>query len=132
MTRIRKRTSERLKESQNTTAFLTTFNEVDMSYIMDFRKKHKEEVLEKHGLKMGFMGPVARASTVALQKIPAVNASIENEETIVYRDYIDLSVAVATPKGLVTPVLRNIESMSIIEIEQGIAALGKKVSNISF
>lgn len=103
-----------------------------MSYIVDFRKKHKEEVLEKHGLKMGFMGPVARASALALQKIPAVNASIENEDTIVYRDYIDLSVAVATPKGLVTPVLRNIESMNIIEIEQGIAALGKKVRNISF
>ena len=82
MTRIRKRTSKRLKGLQNATAFLITFNEVDMSCIMDFRKKHKKEILEQHGVKMGFMGPVARVSALALHKIPAINASIENEDTI--------------------------------------------------
>ncbi|CAG8181303.1 unnamed protein product [Penicillium olsonii] len=125
MTRIRKRTAQRLKESQNTAAFLTTFNEVDMSRLLDFRKKNKEAVLEKHGVKLGMMGSMARASVLALKEIPAANASIENDD-IVYRDYIDLSVAASIPKGLVTPVLRNIESMSILQIEQGIAELVKK------
>ncbi|KAE8142652.1 hypothetical protein BDV38DRAFT_235384 [Aspergillus pseudotamarii] len=126
MSRMRLRTAERLKESQNTAAFLTTFNEVDMSKVMAFRSQNKDDVLQKHGVKLGFMGPVARASALALREIPAINASIENDDTIVFRDYIDLSVAVATPKGLVTPVLRNMESRSIVEIEQGIAELGKK------
>ncbi|KNG85136.1 putative dihydrolipoamide acetyltransferase component of pyruvate dehydrogenase [Aspergillus nomiae NRRL 13137] len=125
MSRMRLRTAERLKESQNTTAFLTTFNEVDMSKVIEFRSQNKEGVLQKHGVKLGFMGPVARASALALREIPAINASIENDDTIVFRDYIDLSVAVATPRGLVTPVLRNMESRSIVEIEQGIAELGK-------
>ena len=128
MSRMRLRTAERLKESQNTTAFLTTFNEVDMSKVIEFRSQNKEGVLQKHGVKLGFMGPVARASALALREIPAINASIENDDTIVFRDYIDLSVAVATPRGLVTPVLRNMESRSIMEIEQGIAELGKKVN----
>ncbi|KAE8308138.1 hypothetical protein BDV41DRAFT_515722 [Aspergillus transmontanensis] len=126
MSRMRLRTAERLKESQNTAAFLTTFNEVDMSKIMAFRSQNKDDVLQKHGVKLGFMGPVARASALALREIPAINASIENDDTIVFRDYIDLSVAVATPNGLVTPVLRNMERRSIVEIEQGIAELGKK------
>ncbi|CAG8361083.1 unnamed protein product [Penicillium salamii] len=126
MTRIRKRTAQRLKESQNTAAFLTTFNEVDMSSLLDFRKKNKEAVLEKHGVKLGLMGSMARASALALKEVPAVNASIENDDTIVYRNYVDLSVAASIPKGLVTPVLRNIESMSILQIEQGIAQLVKK------
>ncbi|CAI7569586.1 unnamed protein product [Penicillium bialowiezense] len=126
MTRIRKRTAQRLKESQNTAAFLTTFNEVDMTRLMEFRKNNKEEVLEKHGVKLGMMGSMARASVLALKEIPAVNASIENDDTIVYRNYVDLSVAASIPKGLVTPVLRNIESMSILQIEKGIAELVKK------
>ncbi|OJJ73086.1 hypothetical protein ASPBRDRAFT_122303 [Aspergillus brasiliensis CBS 101740] len=126
MTRMRLRTAERLKQSQNTAAFLTTFNEVDMSKVMDFRAQNKDDVLQKHGVKLGFMGPVARASALALKQIPTINASIENDDTIVFRDYIDLSVAVATPKGLVTPVLRNMERLSIVGIERGIADLGKK------
>ncbi|GLA67424.1 hypothetical protein AtubIFM54640_010743 [Aspergillus tubingensis] len=126
MTRMRLRTAERLKQSQNTAAFLTTFNEVDMSKVMEFRAQNKDDVLQKHGVKLGFMGPVARASALALKEIPAINASIENDDTIVFRDYIDLSVAVATPKGLVTPVLRNMESLSVVGIEKGIAELGKK------
>ncbi|EYE93063.1 dihydrolipoamide succinyltransferase [Aspergillus ruber CBS 135680] len=126
MIRMRLRTAERLKESQNTTAFLTTFNEVDMSQVIAMRKQYKDEVLDKQGVKLGFMGPVARASAMALNQIPAVNAAIENDDTIVFRDYVDLSIAVATPKGLVTPVLRNIERKSVVGIEQGIAELGKK------
>lgn len=127
MARMRLRTAERLKQSQNTAAFLTTFNEVDMSKVMEFRAQNKDTVLQKHGVKLGFMGPVARASALALKEIPAINASIENDDTIVFRDYIDLSVAVATPKGLVTPVLRNMERLSVVGIEKGIAELGKKV-----
>jgi 2-oxoglutarate dehydrogenase E2 component (dihydrolipoamide succinyltransferase) len=101
-----------------------------MSRLISFRKKNKDAALDKHGVKLGYMGPMARASALALKEIPAINASIEGEDTIVYRGYVDLSVAAAIPKGLVTPVLRNIESMSILEIEKGIAELVKKVSII--
>ena len=126
MSRMRLRIAERLKESQNTAAFLTTFNEIDMFSLMEMRKKYKEEVLKTHDVKLGFMSAFARACCLALKEIPAANASIEGDE-IVYRDYVDLSVAVATPKGLVTPVVRNAESLSFVEIEKEIAALGKKV-----
>ncbi|KAI0783759.1 dihydrolipoyllysine-residue succinyltransferase 1 [Abortiporus biennis] len=125
MNRMRLRIAERLKESQNAAASLTTFNEIDMSSIMEFRKKYKDEVLKTHDVKLGFMSAFAKASCLALKEIPAANASIEGEE-IVYRDYVDLSVAVATPKGLVTPVVRNAETMNFVEIEKEIAALGKK------
>jgi 2-oxoglutarate dehydrogenase E2 component (dihydrolipoamide succinyltransferase) len=130
MNRMRLRIAERLKESQNIAASLTTFNEIDMSSLMDMRKKYKDEVLKEHDVKLGFMSAFARACTLALQEIPAANASIEGDE-IVYRDYVDLSVAVATPKGLVTPVVRNAENMGFLAIEKEIAALGKKVRNQS-
>lgn len=133
MNRMRLRIAERLKQSQNTAASLTTFNEVDMTNIMEFRKRHKDDILKTHGVKLGFMSAFSRAAVCAMKEIPAVNASIEGPnggDTIVYRDYVDISVAVATPKGLVTPVLRNAESMNMLEIEQGIAELGKKVSFI--
>jgi 2-oxoglutarate dehydrogenase E2 component (dihydrolipoamide succinyltransferase) len=126
MNRMRLRIAERLKESQNAAASLTTFNEVDMSSLMDMRKKYKDEILKEHDVKVGFMSAFARACTLALQEIPAANASIEGEE-IVYRDFVDLSVAVATPKGLVTPVVRNVETMNFLAIEKEIASLGKKV-----
>lgn len=84
--------------------------------------------MEKHGVKLGFMGFMARASALALKEIPAVNASIENDDTIVYRDYVDLSIAASIPKGLVTPVVRNIESMGILQIEKAIGEMVKKVS----
>jgi len=126
MNRMRLRIAERLKESQNAAASLTTFNEIDMSALMALRSKYKDEILKKHGVKLGFMSAFARASCLALKEIPAANASIENGDTIVYRDYVDLSVAVATPKGLVTPVVRNTESMGFVQIEQEIADLGKK------
>jgi 2-oxoglutarate dehydrogenase E2 component (dihydrolipoamide succinyltransferase) len=129
MNRMRLRIAERLKQSQNTAASLTTFNEVDMSNIMEFRKLYKEGVLKKTGVKLGFMSAFSRACVLAMRDLPAVNASIEGPnggDTIVYRDYVDISVAVATEKGLVTPVVRNVESMDMIGIEQSISDMGKK------
>ncbi|BGO99465.1 hypothetical protein NBRC10513v2_003562 [Rhodotorula toruloides] len=129
MSRMRARIAERLKEAQNTAASLTTFNEIDMSALMAFRAKYKEQVLKDHGVKLGFMSAFVKASTIALREFPAVNASIEGTGTsaeIVYRDYADVSVAVSTPKGLVTPVLRNAEQYNFVEIEREIANLGKK------
>jgi 2-oxoglutarate dehydrogenase E2 component (dihydrolipoamide succinyltransferase) len=131
MNRMRLRIAERLKQSQNTAAALTTFNEVDMSSLVEFRKLYKEEIVKKTGVKLGFMGAFSRACILAMRDIPAVNASIEGPsggDTIVYRDYVDISVAVATEKGLVTPVVRNAESLDLIGIERVIANLGKKVS----
>lgn len=125
MNRMRLRIAERLKESQNAAASLTTFNEIDMSSLMSMRTKYKDEVLKTHDVKLGFMSAFAKACTLALKEIPAANASIEGDE-IVYRDYVDLSVAVATPKGLVTPVVRNAEGLGFVDIEKAIAALGKK------
>ncbi|KAG8424261.1 2-oxoglutarate dehydrogenase complex E2 component [Metarhizium acridum] len=129
MNRMRLRIAERLKQSQNTAASLTTFNEVDMSNIMEFRKLYKDDVLKKTGVKLGFMSAFSRAAVLAMRDIPAVNASIEGPnggDTIVYRDYVDISVAVATEKGLVTPVVRDVESMDLITIEKAIADMGKK------
>ncbi|KAI1809809.1 dihydrolipoamide succinyltransferase [Poronia punctata] len=129
MNRMRLRIAERLKQSQNTAASLTTFNEVDMSSLMEFRKLYKDEVFKKTGVKLGFMSAFSRASVLAMRDIPAVNASIEGDnggDTIVYRDYVDISVAVATEKGLVTPVVRNAESMDLVDIEKSIADMGKK------
>ncbi|POW21384.1 hypothetical protein PSHT_02432 [Puccinia striiformis] len=132
MNRMRSRISERLKQSQNTAASLTTFNEIDMSSLMEMRKLYKEGVLKERGVKLGFMSAFAKASCLALKEIPGANASIEGPGTgdqIVYRDYVDLSVAVATPKGLVTPVVRNAESLGFVEIEQEIARLGNKAKD---
>ncbi|KAI5814841.1 dihydrolipoyllysine-residue succinyltransferase [Pyronema omphalodes] len=129
MNRMRLRIAERLKESQNTAASLTTFNEIDMSALMEMRKLYKDAVLEKTGVKLGFMSAFSRAAIEAMKDVPAVNASIEGPnggDTIVYRDYVDISVAVATEKGLVTPIVRNAESLDMIGIEAAIAGLGKK------
>lgn len=101
-----------------------------MSSIMEFRKLYKDDVLKNTGVKLGFMSAFSRACVLAMRDIPAVNASIEGPgsgDTIVYRDYVDISVAVATEKGLVTPVVRNSENMDLIGIEKAIAELGKKV-----
>lgn len=126
MNRMRLRIAERLKESQNTAASLTTFNEVDMSSLIEMRKLYKDDILKKTGIKFGFMGAFTKAAALASKDIPSVNAAIENNDTIVYRDYFDVSIAVATPKGLVTPVLRNAEQLDIIGIEKGIHDLGVK------
>lgn len=131
MNRMRLRIAERLKQSQNTAASLTTFNEVDMSNIMEFRRLYKDEILKKNGVKLGFMSAFSRAAVLAMRDLPVVNASIDGPnggDTVVYRDYVDISVAVATEKGLVTPVVRNVESMDMIGIEKAIADAGKKVS----
>ncbi|XP_070148946.1 dihydrolipoyllysine-residue succinyltransferase component of 2-oxoglutarate dehydrogenase complex, mitochondrial [Polyergus mexicanus] len=125
MNRMRLRIAERLKDAQNTNAMLTTFNEIDMSRIMEFRKTHQEAFTKKYGIKLGFMSPFVAASAYALKDQPVVNAVIDGTD-IVYRDYVDLSVAVATPKGLVVPVLRSVENKNFAEIEIALAALGDK------
>ncbi|KAJ2721445.1 hypothetical protein GGI07_003958 [Coemansia sp. Benny D115] len=125
MNRMRLRIAERLKQSQDTAATLTTFNEIDMTNLIELRKTYKDDVLKAHGVKLGYMGAFVKASTHALQAVPEVNASIDGDHMVFY-DYCDVSVAVATPKGLVTPVLRNTERMSIVDVEQEIANLGKK------
>ena len=125
MSRLRQTIAQRLKEAQNTAALLTTFNDVDMSAVMDARAKYKDLFEKKHGIRLGFMGFFVKAVALAARDIPAVNASIEGDE-IVYRDYLDVSVAVSAPKGLVVPVVRNADSMSFAEIEKAIAAFGKK------
>lgn len=127
MTRMRLRIAQRLKEAQNTAAMLTTFQEIDMGPLMELRKKHKEEFEKIHGVKLGFMSAFVRAATAALIEIPAVNAVIDdNTKEIVYRNYVDISVAVASPNGLVVPVLRNTEKMSFSDVEKSIGMYGKK------
>lgn len=125
MNRMRQRIADRLKDAQNTYAMLTTFNEIDMSNILSLRSKYKEAFAKKHGIKFGLMSPFIKASAYALLDQPVVNAVIDEGE-IVYRHFIDLSVAVATERGLVVPVLRNVESMSVAQIERELADLGEK------
>ncbi|KAJ0060868.1 hypothetical protein NL108_001731, partial [Boleophthalmus pectinirostris] len=127
MNRMRLRIAERLKEAQNTCAMLTTFNEVDMSNIQEMRNLHKDAFLKKHNIKLGFMSAFVKAAAHALTDQPAVNAVIDDTtKEIVYREYVDISVAVATPKGLVVPVIRNVEAMNFADIEKAISALGEK------
>nr|VZH96282.1 unnamed protein product [Spirometra erinaceieuropaei] len=128
MTRIRLRTAERLKEAQNTCAMLTTFNEIDMSNLIDLRNQFKEAFAKKHGVKLGIMSTFSKAAAYALRDQPIVNAYIDGNE-IVYRNYIDLSIAVASPKGLVVPVLRNVDNMNFADIERGIFELGEKAKS---
>ena len=125
MNRMRQRIAQRLKDAQNTCAMLTTFNEIDMSNIMEMRNKYKEAFQKRYGLKLGFMSAFVKASAFALVEQPVVNAVIDDLETV-YRDYVDISVAVATPKGLVVPVIRNVEHMNYTDIERSIAELGEK------
>ncbi|KAK5903592.1 hypothetical protein CgunFtcFv8_007361 [Champsocephalus gunnari] len=127
MNRMRLRIAQRLKEAQETCAMLTTFNEVDMSNIQDMRKLHKDAFLKKHNIKLGFMSAFVKAAAQALTDQPAVNAVIDDStKEIVYREYVDISVAVSTPKGLVVPVIRNVETMNFADIEKTINALGEK------
>ncbi|XP_059442182.1 dihydrolipoyllysine-residue succinyltransferase component of 2-oxoglutarate dehydrogenase complex 2, mitochondrial-like [Corylus avellana] len=125
MTRLRKRVATRLKDSQNTFAMLTTFNEVDMTNLMKLRSDYKDAFVEKHGVKLGLMSGFVKAAVSGLQNQPIVNAVIDGDD-IIYRDYIDISVAVGTPKGLVVPVIRNAEKMNFAEIEKEINTLAKK------
>lgn len=125
MTRMRKRIAERLKEAQNTAAMLTTFNEMDMSALIDLRKEYKDAFEKRHGAKLGFMSAFVKACTVALQEQPEVNAFIDGDD-IVYRDYVDISVAVSTSKGLVVPAVRGCENMNFAMIERTIVSLGER------
>jgi 2-oxoglutarate dehydrogenase E2 component (dihydrolipoamide succinyltransferase) len=128
MSRLRQTVAKRLKDAQNTAAMLTTFNDVDMSAVMDARSRYKDLFEKKHGIRLGFMSFFVKACALAARDVPAVNASLEGEE-IVYRDYLDVSIAVSAPKGLVVPVIRNAQAMSFAEIEQAIAAYGKKAKD---
>jgi len=125
MSPMRKRIALRLKASQNTSALLTTFQECDMSKVMEMRDEFKDEFLKRHGVKLGFMSTFVKASVNALKDMPVVNAVIEGDE-IVYRDYYDISIAVATPTGLVTPALRDTDRMNLADIEKEIGLLGEK------
>ncbi len=125
MTRLRQTVARRLKEAQNTAAMLTTFNDVDMTAVMDARSRYKDLFEKKHGIRLGFMSFFVKAAVLALKDIPAVNASIEDEE-IVYRDYVDVSVAVSAPQGLVVPVIRDVQAMSFADIEKTIADFGRR------
>jgi 2-oxoglutarate dehydrogenase E2 component (dihydrolipoamide succinyltransferase) len=125
MTRLRKRIAERLLQAKNDTAMLTTFNEINMKPIMDLRKKYKDVFEETHGTRLGFMGFYVKAVTEALKRFPDVNASIDGED-IVYHNFFDISIAVSTPRGLVTPVLRDTDRMSISDMEKGIRELAIK------
>ncbi|QCI94734.1 2-oxoglutarate dehydrogenase complex dihydrolipoyllysine-residue succinyltransferase [Novosphingobium sp. EMRT-2] len=125
MTRLRQTIAKRLKSAQETAALLTTFNDVDMGAVMEARAKYKDVFEKKHGVKLGLMSFFAKASVLALKDIPSVNAQIQGEE-IVYFDYVDISVAVSAPNGLVVPVVRDVDKMSFADIEKAIADYGKK------
>lgn len=128
MSNLRKTISRRLVEAKNTTAMLTTFNEVDMGPIMEVRKKHKDKFKEVHGVNLGFMSFFTKACCYALQEFPAVNAYIDGE-SIIYHEYCDISIAVSAPKGLVVPVIRNAESLSMAGIESAVVDLATKAKN---
>ncbi|MEX2595296.1 MAG: 2-oxoglutarate dehydrogenase complex dihydrolipoyllysine-residue succinyltransferase [Salibacteraceae bacterium] len=125
MSSLRRKVAERLVSVKSETAMLTTFNEVDMSYVMEVRKKYKEAFKEKHGVNLGFMSFFTKAVTEALNEFPAVNGYIDGQE-MVFHDYADIGIAVSSPKGLMVPVLRNAEQMSLAEIESGIKTLAIK------
>lgn len=125
MTRLRKRVAERLLEAKNSTAMLTTFNEVNMKPIMDLRKQYKDQFEQRHGVRLGFMSFYVKAVTEALKRYPEVNASIDGDD-IVYHNFFDISMAVSTPRGLVTPVLKDCDTLSMADIEKGIKDLAVK------
>ncbi|MEG8027049.1 2-oxoglutarate dehydrogenase complex dihydrolipoyllysine-residue succinyltransferase [Sphingomonas aerolata] len=128
MTRLRQTIAKRLKEAQNTAAMLTTFNDVDMTAVIEARAKYKDLFEKKHGVRLGFMGFFVKAATMALRDIPSVNASIDGDD-IVYHDYADISVAVSSPGGLVVPVIRDADQMSVATIEKTIGDFGKRAKD---
>ena len=125
MTRLRKTIAARLKESQNTAAQLTTFNEVDMGALMDVRREYKDLFEQKYGARLGFMGFFARACVTALSEIPAINAEVTEDE-IIYKNYVNMGIAVGTEKGLVVPVIRDVQNMGLADIELAVAEMGHK------
>jgi len=128
MTRLRQTIAKRLKEAQNTAAMLTTFNDVDMTAVIEARAKYKDLFEKKHGVRLGFMGFFAKAACLALKDVPSVNASIEEDE-IVYHDYVDISVAVSGPGGLVVPVVRDADQLTVAGIERTIGDFGKRAKD---
>ncbi len=128
MTRLRQTIARRLKSAQEEAALLTTFNDCDMSAVIAAREAYKDSFAKKHGIKLGFMSFFAKAACLALKDVPSANAKIEGDE-IVYHDFVDLSVAVSAPGGLVVPVVRNVDAMSFAAIEQAIAAFGQKAKD---
>ncbi|MBM3976252.1 MAG: dihydrolipoyllysine-residue succinyltransferase, partial [Planctomycetes bacterium] len=128
MTPLRKRIAERLVQAQSTAAMLTTFNEIDMSAVIELRKARNEEFQKRHGVKLGFMSFFVRAAVDALGLVPQVNAEVRGD-TIVYKEYFDIGVAVGGGKGLLVPILRNAETLSFAEIEKKIADLGKRAQD---
>jgi 2-oxoglutarate dehydrogenase E2 component (dihydrolipoamide succinyltransferase) len=128
MTRLRQRIAERLVEAQATAAMLTTFNEVDMSAVIDLRKRYQDQFQARYGIKLGFMSFFVRASIEALREFPQLNASIDGKD-VVYHEYFDIGVAVATDRGLLVPVLRDAQDMSFAEIEKVIHDLGKRAQS---
>ena len=128
MTRLRQTVAKRLKDAQNTAAMLTTFNDVDMSAVIAARTKYKDLFEKKHGVRLGFMGFFVKAATMALKDVPAVNAQIDGDE-IVYHDYADISVAVSAPQGLVVPVIRDADQLSVAGIEKTIGDFGKRAKD---
>jgi 2-oxoglutarate dehydrogenase E2 component (dihydrolipoamide succinyltransferase) len=127
MSRLRARVAERLKEAQNTAAILTTFNEVNMQPIMALRKKYKDQFEKQHGTRLGFMSFFAKAVTEALKQFPVINASVDGED-IVYHGYFDIGIAVGSPRGLVVPVLRDVDQLSFADIEKGIRDFGQRAN----
>ena len=125
MTRLRKTIAARLKESQNTAAQLTTFNEVDMGALMEVRREYKDLFEQKYGARLGFMGFFARACITALSEIPAINAEVTDDE-IIYKNYVNMGIAVGTEKGLVVPVIRDVQNMGLADIELAVAEMGRK------
>ncbi len=125
MTRLRKSIASRLKDAQNTAAMLTTYNEVDMTAMLDLRSEYQDRFVKKHGVKLGFMSFFTKASIAALQELPAVNAEIDGDY-MVYKNYYNIGIAVGTDSGLVVPVLRDADTLSFADVEKGIAELGKK------
>jgi 2-oxoglutarate dehydrogenase E2 component (dihydrolipoamide succinyltransferase) len=128
MTRLRQTIARRLKEAQNTAAMLTTFNDVDMSAVIDARARYKDLFEKKHGVRLGFMGFFTKAAALAARDVPSVNGRIDGDE-IVYHNYLDVSVAVSAPNGLVVPVVRNADAMSFAEIEKTIGDFGKRAKD---
>ena len=128
MTRLRQTIATRLKEAQNTAALLTTYNDVDMTAVIDARARYKDLFEKKHGIRLGFMGFFVKAVALAARDVPSVNARIDGDE-IVYHDYLDVSVAVSAPKGLVVPVIRSADAMSFAEIEKTIADFGRRAKD---
>jgi 2-oxoglutarate dehydrogenase E2 component (dihydrolipoamide succinyltransferase) len=128
MSRLRARVAERLKDAQNTAAILTTFNEVNMQPVMTLREKYKDQFEKQHGTRLGFMSFFAKAVTEALKQFPVINASIDGQD-IVYHGYFDIGIAIGSPRGLVVPILRDVDQLSFADIEKGIRDFGQRAQD---